>query len=133
MANDATDDLCVALYGRLARAADYLGGSNAQMLKDAARQISRMNVFAEEAKTHLCIFDTRNPNHTPPHFLDEPVEPRIGCCCDNCFYGRDKLALIIIGADRPDVSLGKTTSSNEVCAPSETGAGGLSLNSQEGA
>ena len=44
----------------------------------------------------LCYYDERNPDR---YSLDEddlrkPREP--GCVCDNCFYGRDVLALEII-------------------------------------
>ena len=38
--NDGTDKLCQALYGRPAEAKDYLGGSNAKMLYDAAATIN---------------------------------------------------------------------------------------------
>jgi vacuolar-type H+-ATPase subunit E/Vma4 len=40
--SDGTDKLCLALYGRLAKAADYLGGSNAKMLHDAADRIEAL-------------------------------------------------------------------------------------------
>lgn len=41
----------------------------------------------------LCICDKRHPYHDT-EYADEI--PRQGCACDNCFYGRDKLALEII-------------------------------------
>ena len=46
----------------------------------------------------LCYFDPRNPNGNPlPDDDDDPRQPReLGCACDNCFYGRDKLAMEII-------------------------------------
>ncbi len=37
---DGTDRLCLALYGRKARARDYLGGSDARMLHDAADRLA---------------------------------------------------------------------------------------------
>lgn len=37
---DGTERLCQALYGRSAKPADYLGGSNAKMLHDAADRLS---------------------------------------------------------------------------------------------
>lgn len=43
---------------------------------------------------YLCWYDPRNPNYnkyTPPD-----IKPRNNCFCDNCFMGRDKLALYII-------------------------------------
>lgn len=39
---DGTDRLCHAVYGRDAEARDYIGGSNAQMLYDAANLIDRL-------------------------------------------------------------------------------------------
>ena len=45
----------------------------------------------------LCYYDRRNPDHYPFLDDDEPREPRQpGCACDNCFYGRDELALEVI-------------------------------------
>jgi len=46
---------------------------------------------------NLCIYDERNPNYYQGGFdEDEKRKPRINCNCDNCFYGKDKLALEII-------------------------------------
>lgn len=44
----------------------------------------------------LCVYDARNP--LSAHLLDDddPAQPRDSCTCDNCFYGRDRLALEII-------------------------------------
>jgi hypothetical protein len=39
---DGTDRLCMALYGRLSEAEDYLGGSDAKMLHDAADRITQL-------------------------------------------------------------------------------------------
>lgn len=51
----------------------------------------------EEIKTNLCIYDTRNPDHKDVcDDWTELPEPRLHCCCDNCFYGRDKLAVEIL-------------------------------------
>jgi hypothetical protein len=48
----------------------------------------------QEIFEHLCVYDKRSP------FCNEeitgPQEPRIDCFCDNCFYGRDKLAVEIL-------------------------------------
>ena len=50
-------------------------------------------------KEDLCIYDPQNPlsNANPEHGYptDDDPEPRKNCSCDNCFYGRDKLALRI--------------------------------------
>lgn len=46
-----------------------------------------------DPREKLCYHDPRNPFFTPD---DQPREPRNGCACDNCFYGRDQMALEII-------------------------------------
>ena len=52
----------------------------------------------------LCYFDKRNPNGDPLPDDDDPREPReLGCACDNCFYGRDAMALEIIQLRNPCV------------------------------
>ncbi len=44
----------------------------------------------------LCSYDRRNPLFNDIMDEDFPTEPRNDCYCDNCFYGRDALALEII-------------------------------------
>jgi hypothetical protein len=39
-ASDGTDLLCFALYGRRAEPTDWIGGSEAKMLRDAAKEIA---------------------------------------------------------------------------------------------
>lgn len=39
---DGADELCMAMYGRKATPQDYLGGSNARMLGEAARRIAML-------------------------------------------------------------------------------------------
>lgn len=54
-----------------------------------------MNI--NEVYENLCIRDSRNPMYDAlkgPY--DTMPDPRINCACDNCFYGRDRLALEII-------------------------------------
>jgi len=44
----------------------------------------------EEVKSRLCFYDPRNP-----YSLFDPCDPESqsrDCSCDNCFYGRAKLA-----------------------------------------
>jgi len=41
-----------------------------------------------EIKLNLCIYDNRNPNCD----LEETASIIEDCYCDNCFYGRTKLA-----------------------------------------
>lgn len=46
----------------------------------------------------LCCYDRRNPLwFGDQSYEDADVPPRQhGCGCDNCFYGRDKLAMEIL-------------------------------------
>lgn len=46
----------------------------------------------QEVYENLCSYDNRNP------YYDEEYArtPRQDCYCDNCFYGRDKLAIEIL-------------------------------------
>ncbi len=48
----------------------------------------------EEIYPKLCYYDRRNPNNTLEP--NEKQKPRQDCYCDNCFYGRDALALEIL-------------------------------------
>lgn len=52
----------------------------------------------EEILSNLCYYDKRNPEHTMFDLTDEElVEARKkDCYCDNCFYGRHKLAEYIL-------------------------------------
>lgn len=43
----------------------------------------------------LCSYDKNNPDYIKLEDEDER-KPRANCYCDNCFYGRDKLALEVI-------------------------------------
>ena len=62
-----------------------------------------MSKYMEIAQMNLCSKDTRSPEYKELYFdyLQEdcptpaPV-PRSDCYCDNCFNGRDNLAVIII-------------------------------------
>lgn len=54
-----------------------------------------------EIKSNLCHYDEDNPYNILDLFEDDDCpEPRNGCACDNCFYGRDKLAVQILEARR---------------------------------
>lgn len=51
----------------------------------------------EDVLGNLCCNDRRNPAFDSFWFDDDdPPAPRDNCSCDNCFYGRDRLALEII-------------------------------------
>ena len=50
-----------------------------------------------EVYENLCFRDKRNPIHIDVFDDDEDAPiPRVDCFCDNCFHGRDKLALEIL-------------------------------------
>jgi hypothetical protein len=54
----------------------------------------------DELNQNLCSYDKRNPNSIH-HFggtgINDDAEPRRdGCGCDNCFYGRDGLAVELL-------------------------------------
>lgn len=47
----------------------------------------------------LCYYDSRNPDNVLEHIDYSEEEYRLlegDCLCDNCFYGRTKLASYII-------------------------------------
>jgi len=52
----------------------------------------------EEIYSNLCIRDPRNPEFDTIYYDedDEKPIPREKCSCDNCFYGRDVLAIEIL-------------------------------------
>jgi hypothetical protein len=55
----------------------------------------------QEIKINLCYYDPENPNSNLDAYEDEDrPKPRNECCCDNCFYGRDKLAMQLIESKR---------------------------------
>jgi hypothetical protein len=55
-------------------------------------------VTYDEVRAHLCWYDPRSPYVPAPRGDgDEIPAPRhVGCGCDPCFQGRDKLAVEII-------------------------------------
>ena len=50
------------------------------------------NMTLEEVYENLCSYDKRSPCYSD----DLDRKPRLNCFCDNCFYGRDKLALELL-------------------------------------
>ena len=53
----------------------------------------------ESVYESLCSYDSRNPLYEDLAYSfegDEKSKPRDGCLCDNCFYGRDRLAMEVI-------------------------------------
>lgn len=52
-----------------------------------------------EIKSELCYYAPENPNNNLGAYEDEDYpQPRNECSCDNCFYGRDKLAMQLLQA-----------------------------------
>jgi len=49
-------------------------------------------------RTQLCYYDPRNPNNSLSDYdpEDRPSPRSPGCGCDNCFYGRDGIAVLAI-------------------------------------
>jgi hypothetical protein len=48
-----------------------------------------MNLYEQ-----LCTKDPRSPFYGDIYDADDPAPtPRVNCSCDNCFYGRDTLAV----------------------------------------
>ena len=56
-------------------------------------------ISEREIKSNLCYYDPRNQNDSLGADEDEDYpQPRKKCSCDNCFYGRDKLAIQLLQA-----------------------------------
>lgn len=55
-----------------------------------------LNKIKAEALERLCNKDPRSPYHLKDQYSEERSEPRKDCACDNCFYGRDKMAFTIL-------------------------------------
>jgi len=49
----------------------------------------------EQILSCLCVYDKRNPNYLPFDEDDLSRKP-IDCACDNCYYGREKMAEFIL-------------------------------------
>jgi hypothetical protein len=56
-------------------------------------------ISEREIKSNLCYYDPRNQSDSLGADEDEDCpQPRKKCSCDNCFYGRDKLAIQLLQA-----------------------------------
>lgn len=50
-----------------------------------------------ETLSYICYYDKRNPEYCHEEYDDDNIEQKKDrCFCDNCFYGRHKLALEIL-------------------------------------
>lgn len=47
------------------------------------------------AHKNLCLYDRRSYYYEKPDD-DDKREPRNGCACDKCFYGKDDIAIAIL-------------------------------------
>lgn len=69
-------------------------------MKDTLNISPEPQLVSDEILSKLCHKDKRNPDgqysYTSPEDLDDIPEPRVKCSCDNCFYGKDQLAMEII-------------------------------------
>ena len=54
----------------------------------------------KEIYNNLCAYDPRSDSYQDLKtcFGEDLKKPRDNCFCDNCFYGRDKLAIEILKA-----------------------------------
>lgn len=53
----------------------------------------------KEIEENLCVYDKRSPYDMLAVYEaigDETPMPRKDCGCDNCFYGRDQLAVELL-------------------------------------
>ena len=58
----------------------------------------------DEVYENLCSYDKRNPqSEYLLKDIDDERPPRQGCYCDNCFSGRDVLAMEIIRLKQKEV------------------------------
>lgn len=54
-----------------------------------------MSISEEEVLLKLCVYDARHPAYSEQDEEFKPA-PNAGCYCDNCFYGRHKLAVEVL-------------------------------------
>lgn len=56
-------------------------------------------IDTERIRQGLCWHDQRYPNYEDPLHEEGAIQPpRENCACDNCFYGRDRLARALLKA-----------------------------------
>ena len=58
----------------------------------------------EDILENLCGYDKRNPNFNKHYEWEQGERERImkDCSCDNCFYGRNKLALELLNQNKDE-------------------------------
>lgn len=88
----------------------------------------------QEIKSDLCYYDPENPNNNLGAFDDEDrPQPRNKCSCDNCFYGRDKLAMQLLEARRERDQAREAAANWEAVALREASINGARICAKEGA
>lgn len=55
-----------------------------------------MGKISEIVADSICTYDARSTHYLDYEDRDTSLEARAKCSCDNCFYGRDRLAREII-------------------------------------
>jgi len=84
-----------------------INSQNRQLFYEIGKLAGRMNnkaptIRRDEVESNLCCYDTRSPDYNDllwgvngdPKELPRPR--RRDCGCDNCFYGRDRLAVALL-------------------------------------
>jgi hypothetical protein len=78
-----------------------------KMMKKKQTTLEQLRVLSNLTMTEiaekLCYYDTRNPDGVKSYMTEEEIKEegytatsKHDCSCDNCFYGRTKLALYIL-------------------------------------
>jgi hypothetical protein len=52
-------------------------------------------MLSDLVKDNLCMYDKDSAHFIPYEEWEPEHPPRVRCYCDNCYYGRDKLAVRI--------------------------------------
>jgi len=66
-------------------------------IESTPQESNSREMSEQEIKSNLCYYDPKNPNKNLNTYEDEDrPQPREKCYCDNCFYGRDKLAMQLL-------------------------------------
>lgn len=72
----------------------------------------RYNMEKQDIYNNLCSYDKRSPDYDEED--GEFRKPRDKCFCDNCFYGRDELALEILNIKPAQPLSGDTMHNNNL-------------------
>lgn len=98
--SDMTLGTFLSLYddGSIVRVTVRDDGESEMLIKPSDREID--HALLRQISNDLCMYDPRNPYHEDVTCCydedDPPPPPRVKCSCDNCFYGRDRLAVMLL-------------------------------------